>query len=451
MPKGDKFSPGDLVFAKVKGYPPWPARVQGFSSKDRYKIYFYGTHETASLKNEDVWLYSEDTKAKFAPKNLKRKGYSEGLDQIENTPEIAAVDDDIDPDLLDTTETPDTPVQVAKKKPNTPAVNKKPVGTKTETPKAAKTETPKAFKAETPKETPKPDVRPASKRKAVAAVETPPAAVSKSAKISESDDAKSAKKAKVTENVTGTGDESSEKTSRSGRVIKPKRFGTDISTPTRNSDAETENVSGDGDSKPKKIANKKANVEEKENLVAKTPTKAAGSPALVARTPEEEKARKLEKRKNKLRWLKIEQRLVELDIAVKSSLHLERPSPDRCISALEELNVLSLAPFMLKKQPDIVTTVRRLRKYIGPHKFNTWTDKDAKKKMEKSIETIQKRADQIYNKFKSYFAYQGDKPFSQMFEEEVEEFRQVTKDMDEGKVLSMIRDPTSENVLSDED
>jgi len=56
-------------------------------------------------------------------------------------------------------------------------------------------------------------------------------------------------------------------------------------------------VSGDGDSKPKKIANKKANVEEKENLVAKTPTKAAGSPALVARTPEEEKARKLEKRK----------------------------------------------------------------------------------------------------------------------------------------------------------
>ena len=30
-----------------------------------------------------------------------------------------------------------------------------------------------------------------------------------------------------------------------------------------------------------------------------------------------------------LRWLKIEQRLVELDIAVKTSLNLKRPSPDR--------------------------------------------------------------------------------------------------------------------------
>ena len=64
----------------------------------------------------DIWLYSSETKEKFAPKvnnekfdffffiwstwsslycvlqNLKRKGYTEGLDQIEHTPEIAAVD-----------------------------------------------------------------------------------------------------------------------------------------------------------------------------------------------------------------------------------------------------------------------------------------------------------------------------------------------------------------------
>ena len=66
----------------------------------------------------------------------------------------------------------------------------------------------------------------------------------------------------------------------------------------------------------------------------------------------------LDKRKNKLRWLKIEQRLVDLDIAVKTALHLERPSPERCIQALDELNELALTPLMLKKQPDIVTTIR---------------------------------------------------------------------------------------------
>ena len=59
-----------------------------------------------------------------------------------------------------------------------------------------------------------------------------------------------------------------------------------------------------------------------------------------------------------MRWLKIEQRLVDLDIAVKTSLHLERPAPDDCINALDELNELALAPLMLKKQPDIVTTIR---------------------------------------------------------------------------------------------
>ena len=63
-------------------------------------------------------------------------------------------------------------------------------------------------------------------------------------------------------------------------------------------------------------------------------------------------------RKSKLRWLKIEQKLVDLDIAVKTALHMERPAPDDCISALDELNELALAPLMLKKQPDIVTTIR---------------------------------------------------------------------------------------------
>ena len=91
-----KFNAGDLVFGKVKGYSPWPARITSITSKDRYKcilhckyndfrykVYFYGTHDTGTLKGEDVWPYNADTKAKFTPKNLKKKGYSEGIGQVQ--------------------------------------------------------------------------------------------------------------------------------------------------------------------------------------------------------------------------------------------------------------------------------------------------------------------------------------------------------------------------------
>ena len=63
---------------------------------------------------------------------------------------------------------------------------------------------------------------------------------------------------------------------------------------------------------------------------------------------------------------------------IKSSIFDQHNFLFRCIAALEELNELAIVPFMVKKQPDIVTTVRRLRKYIGPHSFNTWADNDAK-------------------------------------------------------------------------
>jgi len=168
------------------------------------------------------------------------------------------------------------------------------------------------------------------------------------------------------------------------------------------------------------------------------------------------KERQLERRKQKLRWLKIEQKLVDIDIAVKTALHLERPAPDRCITALEELGELAVVPLMLKKQPDIVTTIRRLRKYIGPQSYCNWPDVEARQKMEKAVKEIQAKPDQIYNKFKSNFAFQeGDRTFWEQFESEVSEFKSKTAGMEESKVLSLIRDPTkplsNTNPLSDDE
>jgi len=418
MPKGDKFSVGDVVFGKVKGYPPWPARIVAMQSKDRFKLYFYGTYETAGLKNEDIWIYNEQNKEKFAPKNMKRKGYSEGLNELENNPELAGIEDDVP--MNSSVSTPTTAN-------NTPTSKPK-----------------KSIAKDSPKTTPKPakesgaaegvvGARVAEKRKATAAGDSATSTPTQSSKVQKkafTDDVKTSKSSKSDDSQSE--DERGSVTSRSGRVIKSKNLAindTKEDTPAATASPSTPVSSG---------RRNKGAAEGKENSspVKNKAVDKAGS------TPEQEKAGKLEKNKDRLRWLKMEQRVVELDIAVKSSLHIDKPSAERCITALEQLNELPIVPFMLKKQPDIVTTIRRLRKYIGPKGFSSWTDKEAKKKMEKNIDTIQKKADQIYNKFKSYFAYQGEKPFSAMFEQELEHFKQVTKDLDEQKVLCMIVDPT---------
>ena len=55
-------------------------------------MFFYGTHETANLKSDEMWPYNPETRAKFATmKNMKKKGYQEGLLEIEEKHQNAAV------------------------------------------------------------------------------------------------------------------------------------------------------------------------------------------------------------------------------------------------------------------------------------------------------------------------------------------------------------------------
>ncbi|XP_045611083.2 LOW QUALITY PROTEIN: PC4 and SFRS1-interacting protein [Procambarus clarkii] len=90
MPKNDVFKPGDAVFAKVKGYPHWPARVEQFEPDPagkplkKYPVLFYGTYETASLKPDDIFPYKDNLERFGKPQ--KRKGFNEGLWQIIHNP-----------------------------------------------------------------------------------------------------------------------------------------------------------------------------------------------------------------------------------------------------------------------------------------------------------------------------------------------------------------------------
>ena len=94
--KAKVFQTNDRVFAKVKGYPAWPACVSGPNDPkgSHYKVYFYGTYQTFIVKKEDMWGFDESTKAKFGKQ--KRKGFSEALDEIENRPDVLYLNVDSD-------------------------------------------------------------------------------------------------------------------------------------------------------------------------------------------------------------------------------------------------------------------------------------------------------------------------------------------------------------------
>jgi len=87
------YEPGTKIFAKMKGYPHWPARIDKLQegavkpAKGKFPIFFYGTHETAFLGPKDIYLY-EKYKHKYHKEN-NRPEFNAGLWEIIHKPDVA--------------------------------------------------------------------------------------------------------------------------------------------------------------------------------------------------------------------------------------------------------------------------------------------------------------------------------------------------------------------------
>ncbi|KAF7401199.1 hypothetical protein HZH68_007019 [Vespula germanica] len=513
-----KFFAGDKVFAKVRGYPPWPAKVEKVTDQNsknaKYSVYFYGTGETAVCKVEELFTYTEN-KAKFGNKALRRKFFHEGLQQLEqelknekskasaelgdlqksNMAEEAGTKGSVVASELPTASTMDSDLESGsliidegdKKK----SLKRKPASTTSNNP-----ETPELKK----------------KR-----------GKGKASSTSTSDTSKQES------SLDSQGEESpKEIVSRSGRKIKPKRFA-DFSS---SEEAEEHSARGRGKAKNDDSAEhvssagthkKRTTTTEKKNSIGET-SSAEGSPTsfespgrlLIARTftgeyvgikldpdrprlfendkdrmqwdwttarkamklktqlesgeilPEqvkesiemnldltEEERRLLEEdavhpRTYKLRWLRMEAKLLQLDAQIKSNLGLDRANADKCLKAMDETLALPLDPLMLKKHPHIVDTVKRLRRYVG--NLTDWKlSKEEEVIFIQKAEQIRLKAEHIYNKFKAMFTIPAGQTFWQSFNNQVKQFKEVTKDMTEEKVYSLMVDPTCPDAGTSED
>ncbi|XP_050482187.1 PC4 and SFRS1-interacting protein isoform X1 [Bombus huntii] len=501
-----KFFAGDKVFAKVRGYPPWPAKVEKVvdanSKNSKYSVYFYGTGETAVCKVEELYSYLEN-KARFG-KPIRRKFFHEGLLQLEQE---LKNDKNKASDLADLKE----------------------VGIGEGAGKEGDTNLPTVSAADSDMETglviDEEEKKKSMKRKSVSAADTPEVkkrrGKAKSLSASTSDSVKQ-------EALDSQGEESpKEVVSRSGRKIKPKRFA-DFSS-SEETDATTDKSDhGRGRTKvktedsndqvtPSAVNKKRATVEKKNNLgeapilegtvVSGTASSDAPGRLLLALTfageyvgikldmdkpksfesdkaqkqwdwstarnamklkaqlesgeilpeqvkdcldfnvhvPDEEKRLlakdgALHRKTNKLRWLRIEAQLLQLDAQIKSNLGLDRAYPDKCLQAMDDMLSLSIDPLMLKKHPHIVGTVKRLRRYIG--NLADWKLSDEEEGVFKQkAEQIRQKSEHIYNKFKAMFTIPEGQSFWQSFSDQVVHFKELTKDMSEEKVFSLMSDP----------
>lgn len=112
----------------------------------------------------------------------------------------------------------------------------------------------------------------------------------------------------------------------------------------------------------------------------------------------------LDKKREKLKWLKVEKSLLGFDAKIKAALGLDKAQPNEALECLNEMLLLDVEPLMLKKHPHVFDMVKRLRRYVGNIKEWNLTAESLDRFRSEAAE-IRSKADEVYIKFKVKYMF----------------------------------------------